>query len=122
MSASDHPQIRRANRFPEGSSADPVAFAQCRGISTPWSLAGPLAQATFPSDTCKALIANPAKYVGDIAEDSAKDLYAMSERPTQPQVCEYAIDGKTFIVRDEGMLKVVGNVLCSGLAKRADRP
>ena len=71
---------------------------------------------------CKALIANPAKYVGDIAEDSAKDLYAMSERPTQPQVCEYAIEGRTFVVRDEGMLKVVGNVLCSGLARRADRP
>jgi len=73
------------------------------------------------NDTCKALIANPAKYVGDIAEDSAKDLYAMSERPTEPQVCEYTIDGRNFIVRDEGMLKVVGNVLCSGLAKRADR-
>jgi hypothetical protein len=60
--------------------------------------------------------------VGDIAQDSAKDLYAMTERPTQPVICEYAIDGKKFVVRDEGMLKVVGNVLCSGLAKRADRP
>jgi hypothetical protein len=79
-------------------------------------------KSTFSGETCKALISNPAKFVGDIAEDSAKDLYAMSERPTQPQVCEYTIDGKTFIVRDEGMLKVVGNVLCSGLAKRADRP
>lgn len=76
----------------------------------------------FPNDTCKALIANPAKFVGDIAEDSARDMYAMSERPTQPQVCEYPIDGRTFVVRDDGMLKVVGNVLCSGLAKRAARP
>ena len=77
---------------------------------------------TFPADTCKALIASPAKYVGDLAQDSAKDLYSMSERPTQPVVCEYTLDGKNFVVRDEGMLKVVGNILCSGLAKRADRP
>ena len=76
---------------------------------------------TFPGGTCKALIENPVKYLGDAADDSAKDLYEMSERPTQPQVCEYVLDGKTFVVRDEGVLKVVGNVMCSGLSKRADR-
>lgn len=74
----------------------------------------------FPGKTCDALIANPVKYVGDLAEDS-KDLYAMSERPTQPVVCEYTVDGDAFVVRDDGMLKVVGNILCSGLGKRADR-
>lgn len=104
----------------------PLALFGCGGgecyVGVKGTAASVTVKATFPNDTCKALIANPAKYVGDIAEDSAKDLYAMSERPTQPQVCEYAIDGKAFIVRDEGMLKVVGNVLCSGLAKRADRP
>jgi hypothetical protein len=74
----------------------------------------------FPGKTCDALIANPVKYVGDLAEDS-KDLYAMSERPSQPVVCEYTVDGDAFVVRDEGMLKVVGNILCSGLGKRADK-
>jgi hypothetical protein len=74
----------------------------------------------FPGRTCDALIANPVKYVGDLAEDS-KDLYSMSDRPTQPVVCEYTVDGSAFVVRDEGMLKVVGNILCSGLGKRADK-
>ncbi|MEO8361360.1 MAG: hypothetical protein ABI672_15115 [Vicinamibacteria bacterium] len=78
-------------------------------------------KSAFPADTCKALIASPAKFVGDIAQDSANDMYAMSDRPTQPVICEHTIDGRSFIVRDEGMLKVVGNILCSGLAKRADR-
>ena len=104
----------------------PLALSGCGGGECYVGVKGTAASVTvkgaLPNDTCKALIANPAKYVGDIAEDSAKDLYAMSERPTQPQVCEYTIDGKAFIVRDEGMLKVVGNVLCSGFAKRADRP
>lgn len=73
----------------------------------------------FPDETCQAIIANPAKYFGDIAEDTSKDLYAMSEAPKQPVVCEYTVEGKHFIVRDDGMLKVVGNILCNGLGKRA---
>jgi hypothetical protein len=103
-----------------------LALSGCGGgecyVGVKGTAASVTVKGTFPNDTCKALIANPAKYVGDVAEDSAKDLYAMSERPTQPQVCEYTIDGRSFIVRDEGMLKVVGNILCSGLARRADRP
>lgn len=102
-----------------------LALSGCGGGECYVGVKGTAASVTvkslFPNDTCQALIANPAKFVGDIAEDSARDFYTMSERPTQPQVCEYAIDGRSFIVRDEGMLKVVGNILCSGLAKRADR-
>ena len=78
-------------------------------------------KAMFPHDTCKALIATPEKFLGDLAQDSSKDMYAMTDRPTQPTVCEHTLDGRRFVVRDEGMLKVVGNLLCSGLAKRADR-
>ena len=74
---------------------------------------------TFPDETCQAIVANPAKYIGDIAEDSPKEFYSMSEAPQQPVVCEYTIENKHFIVRDEGMLKVVGNILCSGLSKRS---
>jgi len=119
------------NEFPAGSFlramalVASLALAGCGGgecyVGVKGTAASVTVKGTFPNDTCKALIANPAKYVGDVAEDSAKDLYAMSERPTQPQVCEYIIDGKNFIVRDDGMLKVVGNILCSGLARRADQ-
>ena len=102
----------------------PLAAAGCGAGECYVGVKGAAASVTvksmFPGGTCEALIANPAKYVGDVAQDSAKDLYAMSERPTQPVVCEYRIDGRAFVVRDEGMLKVVGNVLCSGLAKRSD--
>jgi hypothetical protein len=104
----------------------PLTAAGCSGRECYVGVRGAAASVTvksvFPDDTCKALISNPAKYVGDVAQDSTRDLYSMSERPTQPVVCEYVIDGRRFIVRDEGMLKVVGNILCSGLARRADRP
>jgi len=73
----------------------------------------------FPQETCDALVKNPEAYIGRIAEDSPKEFYAMSERPTQPVVCEYTVEDKHFIVRDDGMLKLVGNLLCSGLSKRA---
>lgn len=74
----------------------------------------------FPGGTCDALVQNPTRYLGDIAEDTRKDLYARSERPTEAMICEYRIDGKQFIVRDAGLLKVVGNILCSSLSRRAD--
>ena len=75
----------------------------------------------FPGGTCAALIEHPEKYVGDLADDIAGEMYEMSERPREPQICEYVIDGKTFIVRDQGALKVVGSTMCSGLSKRADK-
>ena len=104
----------------------PLLFVGCSGQECYVGVRGTAASITvkgmFPSGTCEALIKNPVKYVGDLAEDGGKDLYSMSERPTQPVVCEYPIEGKTFVVRDEGVLKVVGNILCSSLGKRADRP
>ena len=102
-----------------------LAAIQCGGGECYVGVRGTAASVTvksvFPGDTCKALVSNPSKYVGDSADGSARDMYAMSERPAQPVICEHTIDGRRFIVRDDGMLKVVGNILCSGLAKRADR-
>ncbi len=104
----------------------PLVLAGCGGRECYVGVRGTAASITvkgmFPSGTCEALIKNPVKYVGDLAEDEGRDLYSMSERPTQPVVCEYAIEGKTFVVRDEGVLKLVGNILCSSLGRRADRP
>jgi len=102
-----------------------LALSGCGGGECYVGVRGTAASLTvrgmFPGGTCKAFMENPVKYVGEAGEDHAKDLYELSERPTQPVVCEYPVDGKTFIVRDEGILKVVGNVMCSGLAKRADK-
>lgn len=103
-----------------------VVLSGCAGGECYVGVRGTAASITvkgrFPSGTCEALIKNPVRYVGDLAENGGRDLYSMSERPTQPVVCEYVIDGRTFVVRDEGMLKVIGNLLCAGLGRRADRP
>lgn len=103
----------------------PLLLVGCSGRECYVGVRGAAASITvkgmFPSGTCEALIKNPEKYVGDLAEDEGRDLYSMSERPTEPVVCEYPIEGRTFVVRDDGMLKIVGNILCSSLAKRADK-
>lgn len=101
-----------------------LAVAGCGGrecyVGVRGSEASITVRASFPGATCDALIKRPADYIGDIAEGNRREFYAMSEKPTQPAICEYTLDGKRFIVRDDGLLKLVGNVLCSGLARRAD--
>ncbi|MBP6704826.1 MAG: hypothetical protein KBH14_09375 [Vicinamibacteria bacterium] len=102
----------------------PLAFVGCGGecyVGVRGTEASVTVKATLPNDTCEAVIKNPTAYFGDIAEDGKKELYAMSEPPLQPVICEYNVQGKHFMVRDDGMFKVVGNLLCSGLAKRADK-
>lgn len=103
----------------------PIFLAGCAGGECYVGVRGTAASITvkgmFPSGTCEALIKNPVKYVGDLAEDGGRDLYAMSERPTQPVVCEHRVEGRTFVVRDDGVLKLVGNILCSSLGRRADK-
>ena len=103
-----------------------LALAGCSGSECYVGVKGAAASVTvkgvFPGGTCAALIEDPEKYVGDFAEDFAGEMYEMSERPKEPQICEYVIDGKTFIVRDEGVLKVVGSTMCTGLSKRKDKP
>jgi hypothetical protein len=102
----------------------PLLLTACSGrecfVGVRGTAASITVKGTFPGGACDALIRNPVKYIGDVAADS-KEFYAMSDRPAQPVVCEYTIDGEAFVVRDEGMLKVVGNILCSGLGKRADQ-
>lgn len=101
----------------------PVAFVGCGGecsVGVRGTEASVTVKATFPSDTCEAVIKDPTAYFGDIADGGNRELYLMSEKPLQPVVCEYNLQGKHFMVRDDGLLKIVGNLLCSGLAKRAD--
>jgi len=101
-----------------------LSLAGCGGSECYVGVRGTEASITvkgmFPAGTCEGLVATPEKYLGAIADDDARDLYAMSERPTQPVICEYTVDGKHMIVRDEGLLKVVGNVLCTSLSRRAE--
>lgn len=101
----------------------PLAFAGCGGecyVGVRGTEASVTVKASFPNETCEAVIKNPSAFFGDLAEDGKKEFYAMSEAPLQPVICEYDVQGKHFMVRDDGMFKVVGNLLCSGLAKRAD--
>lgn len=46
-------------------------------------------------------------------------LYEMSQTPTQPVVCEQNVSNLRLVVRDEGILKIVGNALCGAVQQAA---
>lgn len=46
---------------------------------------------------------------------SSGNLYLMTEQPQQPIVCEVDAQGRHYIVRDEGVFKLVGNGICQKL-------
>jgi hypothetical protein len=46
---------------------------------------------------------------------AAGQLYQLTEAPSQPIICEYVISGQTFLVRDQGVIKLTGNALCQYL-------
>lgn len=41
------------------------------------------------------------------------NFYRLTEPPQQPVICEIDYSGRHLIIRDEGMLKLVGNSLCA---------
>ena len=41
--------------------------------------------------------------------------------PNEPVICQYTIHDTRATVRDEGVLKLVGNVVCADLAKQVGR-
>lgn len=43
------------------------------------------------------------------------NIYELSTTPNQPVVCEYQYGRQRYIVRDEGILKLVGNAVCDKL-------
>jgi hypothetical protein len=54
--------------------------------------------------------------VEELCDSLVKDsgnYYPTIEQPTKPIICALEIEGFTIIVRDEGLLKQVGNELCS---------
>lgn len=46
-------------------------------------------------------------------------LYRYSGQVMTPTVCQYRMEGLLFTVNDEGVLKVIGNLLCAALRSRA---
>ena len=48
--------------------------------------------------------------------------YALTVAPTQPVVCEFTQGMQTYMVRDEGLLKLVGNALCYAINKAHAAP
>jgi len=45
--------------------------------------------------------------------------YVMRSPPAQPVICEYTVSGYRITVRDQGVLKLVGNQACQQLAQLA---
>ena len=54
-----------------------------------------------------------------IVSSSNGKMYRLSQAPREPAVCEQTVNGQRFLVRDTGVLKVIGNVLCSEIGQRA---
>jgi hypothetical protein len=46
-----------------------------------------------------------------------QQLYVLSGQPTGTEICEGDIQGYHYIVRDTGMLMLVGNAICSQIQK-----
>lgn len=56
-----------------------------------------------------------AGFVCDRIVESDKRLYRLTQPPTQPIMCERTVRNYHFIVRDQGVLKVLGNQFCSSI-------
>ena len=54
-----------------------------------------------------------------LVSSSPDRMYRLSQAPREPAVCEQTVKGQRFLVRDTGVLKIVGNVLCSEIGKWA---
>jgi len=48
--------------------------------------------------------------------------YEQTQSPSQPVICEETVDGRRFIVRDDGLLKLVGNAICQQLHGHSANP
>lgn len=51
----------------------------------------------------------------ELLRSSSRNIYELSTTPNQPVVCEYQYGRQRYIVRDEGILKLVGNAVCDKL-------
>lgn len=66
---------------------------------------------------CNQILSGQPSFL-DSSGKLAGGIYQYTETPTNPVVCELNDQGRHVIVRDEGMLMLVGNSLCQWLEQQ----
>jgi hypothetical protein len=61
---------------------------------------------------CQNIVSGKSSFLGTFPPTR---VYLYTGSPTNPEVCEVDVQGRHVIVRDEGVLKLVGNALCQAL-------
>ena len=61
---------------------------------------------------CQNIVSGKPSFLGTFPP---AHVYLYTSTPTNPEVCEVDVQGRHVIVRDEGVLKLVGNVLCQAM-------
>lgn len=87
----------------------PFLFARCTvgitGTAASLTVEGPHAE-----EACR------------LAAEQRQTTYRASSEPGQPVVCEYRLGDQHVRVRDDGVLKLVGNALCERLRAQGAGP
>jgi hypothetical protein len=92
----------------------PVSFGctvKIVGADASVTVSGPLA-----GQTCEKIMSN--QFFLDPSWASTQ-WFQPTETPREPQMCIYEISGQKFVVRDQGLFKILGNLLCEALRKQA---
>jgi hypothetical protein len=59
---------------------------------------------------CHSIVDGSQSFLGTFPPSQ---VFLYTGTPTNPEVCEFDTNGRHVIVRDEGLFKLVGNVLCT---------
>lgn len=78
-------------------------------------------QGILAGRTCESILRNPQSVFGNVGSplSANNSWFEPTEMPQEPQMCVYRISNQTFIVRDYGMLNILGGMLCNSLANQA---
>ena len=77
---------------------------------------------TANKDCDDAVAGRPGLFCSNPGGCPANRFYHYTGTPTNPEVCETDYHGRHIIVRDEGVLKIVGNQFCQSLMSPQSTP
>lgn len=69
-------------------------------------------EAWSANQDCQTIVSGRPSFLGTFPP---AQVYLYTSAPTNPEVCEVDVQGRHVIVRDEGVLKLVGNALCQAM-------
>ncbi len=87
------------------------SFQQSCTIGVTGTEASITVQGWMAGKTCNDILSGSSK----LNVGTPENLYDLTQPATQPVICEYNISSQRLIVRDEGLVKLVGNEICDRL-------